>query len=81
MKETKDYREPGRAFLPMLTKTNRSTKSWVDKGTKFAGDFRKMCTAVGIQIYSTVSETKAAFAERIIPSLKNILYRYKKGCG
>ena len=35
-----------------------------------------MCKPEGIQIYSTMSETKAAFAERTIRSLKNILYRY-----
>ena len=29
-----------------------------------------------MQIYSTTSETNAAFAERTIRSLKNILYRY-----
>ena len=34
-----------------------------------------------IQIYSTMSETKAAFAERTIRSLKNILYRYMEGSG
>ena len=47
----------------------------VDKGTEFAGAFKKFCAAEGIQVYSTMSETKAAFAERTIRSLKNILYR------
>ena len=47
----------------------------MDKGTKFAGEFEKLCKAEGIQIYSTMSETKVAFAERTIRSLKNILYR------
>ena len=32
--------------------------------------------AEGIQIYSTMSETKAAFAERTIRSPKNIFCRY-----
>ena len=36
----------------------------------------KLCKAKGIQIHSTVSDTKAAFAERRTRSLKNILYRY-----
>ena len=65
----------------MITKKNRLKKSWVDQGTKFAGGFKKICSAEGIEIYSTMSETKAAFAERTIRSLKNILYRYMEDYG
>ena len=54
---------------------------WVDKGTEFAGAFKKFCGAEGIQVYSTMSETKAAFAERTIRSLKNVLYRYMEDFG
>ena len=39
------------------------------------------CVAEGIQVYSTMSEIKAAFAERTIRSLKIILYRYMEDCG
>ena len=46
-----------------------------------AGEFKKLCEAEGIPIYSTMSETKAAFAERTIRSLKNILYRYMEDNG
>ena len=42
---------------------------------------QKLCKAGGIQIYSTMSETKAAFAERTKRSLKNILYRYMEDNG
>ena len=35
----------------------------------------------GIQTYSTMSETKPAFAERTIRLLKNILYRYMEDNG
>ena len=35
-----------------------------------------LCKAEGKQIYSIMSETKAAFAERTIRSLKSILHRY-----
>ena len=49
---------------------------WVDKGTELARAFKKCCAAEGSQVYSTMSETKAAFAERTIRSLKNIHYRY-----
>ena len=74
--KSKDSKETVRAILTMITKKNRPKKLWVDKGRDFAGKFKKLCKAEGIQIYSTMSETKAAFAERTIPSLKNILYRY-----
>ena len=65
----------------MITKKNRPRKIGVDKGTEFAGDLKKLCKAEGIQIYSTMSETKAAFAKRTKRSLKNILYRYMEDNG
>ena len=74
--KTKDSKETVRAFLTMITKKNRPKKIWVDKGTEFAGEFKKLCKAEGTQIYSTMSETKAAYAERTIRYLKNILHRY-----
>ena len=73
-KKTKDSRETVKGLSSMITKRNRPKKIWVDKLTEFAGEFKKLCRAEGIQIYSTMSETKAAFAERTIRSLKNILY-------
>ena len=78
--KTKPSKETIRAFLTKNTK-NRPKKTLVDKGTEFAGEFEKLCKAEGIQIYSTMSETKAAFAERTIRSLKNILYRYMEHNG
>ena len=79
--KTKDSQETVKAFSSMITKKNRAKKIWVDKGTEFAGAFKKSCAAEGIQVYSTMSETKAAFAERTIRSLKNILYRYMEDFG
>ena len=79
--KTKDSRETVRAFLSIITKTIGPKKNWVDKGTEFAGEFKKLCKAEGLQIYSTMSETKAAFAERTILSLKKILYRYMEDNG
>ena len=79
--KTKDSQETVKAFLSMITKKNRPKKFWVDKGTEIAGAFKKFCTAEGIQVYSTISETKAAFAERTIRSLKIILYRYMEDYG
>ena len=79
--KTKDSQETVKALSSMITKRNRPKKMWVDKVTEFAGAFKKFCTAEGIQVYSTMSETKAAFAERTIRSLKNILYRYMEDFG
>ena len=74
--KTKDSKETLRAFLTMTTKKKRPKKIWVDKGREFAGEFEKLCKAKGKHIFSTMSETKAAFAERTIGSVKIILYRY-----
>ena len=79
--KTKDSKETVCAFLTMITKKNQPKNIWVDKRTNFDGEFKKICKAEGIQIYSTMSETKAAFAERTIGTLKNILYRYMEDNG
>ena len=68
-------------FLTIITKKNRHQKIQVDKGTEFAGEFKKLCKAEGIQIYSTMSEAKAAFAETAIRSLKIILYLHREDNG
>ena len=50
-------------------------------GTEFAGEFKKRCKTEGIQVYSTMSETKTAFADRTKQSLKDIVYRYMEDYG
>ena len=62
-------------------KKEATRKNWVVKGTENAGEFRQLCKAERMQIFSTMSENKAAFAERTIRSLKNILYRYMENNG
>ena len=79
--KTKDSKEMVRAYLSMMTKKVRAKTNWVDKRIEFAGQSKKFCNDEGIQIYSTMSETKAAFAERTIRSLKIILYRYMESNG
>ena len=49
--------------------------------TEDAGAFKKFYFEDGLQVYSTMSEIKAPFAERTIPSLKNIFYRYMEDYG
>ena len=79
--KTKGSQETVKAFSSMITKRKWPKKIWVDKGTEFAGACKKIFTAEGIQVYSTLSETLAAFAERTIRSLKNIVYRYMEDFG
>ena len=79
--KTKDSQETVKAFLSVITRRNRPKKIWVDKRTEFAGAFKKFCNAEGIQLYSAKSQTKAAFAERTIRSLKNNFYRYMEDFG
>ena len=40
--KTKDSKETVRSFLSMITKKNRAKKIWVDKGTEFAGEYKKL---------------------------------------
>ena len=79
--KTKDSQETVNAFSSMFTKRNQPEKIWVDKGTEFAGAFKKFCAAEGIHVYSTMSENKATSVERIIRSLINFFYRYMEDFG
>ena len=79
--KTKDSQESLKAFSSMITNRIRPKNVWVDKGTEFAAALKKFCAAEGIQVYSTMCETKAVFAERTIRSLKNNLYRYMEDFG
>ena len=78
--KTKDSKETAKIFQNDYKKES-TKKIWVDQGTEFAGDFKKFCVAEGIHVHSTMSETKATFAERTIRSLRNILYRYMEEYG
>ncbi|MEN0051324.1 MAG: transposase family protein [Bacteroidota bacterium] len=66
------------AFLEIIFKNKgiRPQKVWCGKGTEFKGTFKQTLDSLGIKIYQTNSETKAAFAERAIQSLKKLIYKY-----
>ena len=64
--KTAGSQETVRAFSSMITKKKQPQKIWVDKGNEFAEAFKTFCAAEGKQVYCTMSETKAAFAERTI---------------
>ena len=78
--KTKDS-ETVKTFSKRATKKHRRKQIWVHQGTEFCREFKEFCSAEGIEIYSTMSETNATFAERTIRSLKNILYRYMEEYG
>ena len=61
--KTKDSKETVKTFSKSNTKKNRPKNYWVDQGTEFAGEFKNFCSAEGIEIYCTMSETKTGFAE------------------
>ena len=48
----------------MTSRKNTPEKLWVDKGTEYGEIFTKFCKEKDIEVFSTMSETKAAFAER-----------------
>ena len=79
--KTKDSKETVRAVLTMNTKKNCPKKFGLTREQRLLESFKKLFKAEGLQIYSTISETKAAFAERTIRSLKNINYRYMEDNG
>ena len=78
---TRDFKKTIRRVLTMITEMNRTRKNLVGNGTELAGIFIKLCKFEGIQIYVTMSETKAAFPECTIRSLKIKVYRYIEGHG
>ena len=79
--KTKDSKKTVQTISEMITKQNRRKKFWVDRGTEIVGEFKKFCSAAAKETYSTMSGTKAAFAERTIRSLKNVLYHYIENYG
>lgn len=74
---TKTSRDTKVAFCKMITTgKDRPESVWSDKGTEFSGVFKQYCAKQNIHMYSTFSETKSAFAERNIRSLKALIFRY-----
>ena len=77
------HRNPGNwVFSNMNTKRNQPMIIWFDESTQLGEDFENLCTAEEMEIYSYLSETKAAFAECTKRSLTKNLHSYmeEKGC-
>ena len=62
--KTRYAKDTLQAFKKMISRKNTPKKLWVDKGTEYGGTFKKFGKEKNIEVYSTMSETKAAFAER-----------------
>ena len=67
-----------RAFKTLFESTQRRPKKLrTDKGTEFTNRaVVKLLNAEGIHAYTTKNETKANYAERVIKTMKGLLYRY-----
>ena len=59
-----------------MIEQKKPERVWTDKGSEFKGEFKKFCEKKEINLYTTENETKSAFAERNIRSLKNIIHKY-----
>lgn len=74
--KNKTAKETKLVFSKIVCPQKKPKKLWVDDGTEFKGEFKHFCDANDINIYSTHSEKKSAFAERNIRSLKSLIYKY-----
>ena len=66
------------AFKELFIATNRRPKHLrTDKGTEFKNRaVKKLLTDKNINHYTTKNETKANYAERVIRTIKGLMYRY-----
>ena len=55
----------------MIT-TKKTKNKWGDEETVIDEGLIKLCKTEGIQVYTTVSESKAAITERTLRSLEKI---------
>ena len=74
--KTKSAKDTLKAFRKIISQKNTPEKLWVDKGTEYGGFFEIFCKDKDIEVYSTMSETKAVFAKRAIQFSKHIIYCY-----
>ena len=75
---TKHHTHMVQAFKNLFKSTKRRPKKLrTDKGTEFTNRaVRKLLESEGIYAYTTKNETKANYAERVIRTMKGLLYRY-----
>ena len=75
---SKHHTQMVHAFQTLFSMTNRRPKHLrTDKGTEFKNKaVRKLLKDQNIHAYTTKNETKANYAERVIRTLKGLMYRY-----
>ena len=69
--KTINSKETVRSFLTIITKMNRVKTFWVENRIEFARLLKKLRNTEGIHSHYTVSETRAALAERTVGFSKN----------
>ena len=74
--KTKDSKEKVCSFSTTIAKKNQTGKIWVVKRRKIAGEFKNLSKAEGLEVYFTMTETKATFAERTLQNPKKLLQRH-----
>ena len=76
-KRSKSAPDAAKVFEKMIERVQPQKVS-SDKGSEIKGAFTKLSNRKEIATYTTVSETRSAFGERKIRSLRNIMYKENK---
>ena len=74
--KTKYAKNTLQAVKKKFSRKNTTENFELIKEKKMGKLFKKSCEKKDTEVYTTLSETKAAFAERAMQSLKHITYRY-----
>ena len=76
--QSKHHTDMVQAFTQLLSITGRRPKHLrTDKDTEFTNRaVKKLLKDANIHAYTTRNETKANYAERVIRTIKNLMYRY-----
>ena len=67
--------------VTMIASRNVTRTKWANKGLECSAELWKVCKAEGKHIYSTMCETKTAFAEHTMRAMKNLLKVYMEDYG
>lgn len=66
------------AFKRCIQQSGRQPqKVWCDQGSEFKSVFKQWCAQQGIEIYHTFGQHKAAHAERVIRTIREIIWQHR----
>ena len=75
--KTKTAKEVLKAMRTVVSRGRIPKRMRTDKGSEFDNRlFRKWCTDNNVHYFTTQNETKANYVERVIKTLKTMMYRY-----